>query len=96
MMEEAWVNEKFAPEILPHKMEVVDCLLGQIAYMEENLQSLACTDFRKSVHQLEVDRLRFLGTFLLISHIPSEQVAGFHLPCVQARNHIQDVYERYH
>nr|CAH7755197.1 unnamed protein product [Callosobruchus chinensis] len=65
MMEEAWVNEKFAPEILPHKMEVVDCLLGQIAYMEENLQSLACTDFRKSVHQLEVDRLRFLGTFFI-------------------------------
>ncbi|VEN37442.1 unnamed protein product [Callosobruchus maculatus] len=30
MMEEAWVNEKFAPEILPHKMEVVDCLLGRL------------------------------------------------------------------
>nr|CAI5826563.1 unnamed protein product [Callosobruchus analis] len=73
MMEESWVNEKFAPEILPHKMEIVDCLLGQIAYMEENLQSLACADFRKSVHQLEVDRLRFLGMLFIISYIRSEQ-----------------------
>lgn len=60
ILEEAWVNEKFAPEILPHKAEVVDCLLGQISVMEENLQNLSCTDFRKSIYQMEVERLRFL------------------------------------
>lgn len=60
LMEEAWRNEKFAPEILPNKSEVVDCLLGQISYMEENLRNLKSTDFQKSIHQLEVDRLRFL------------------------------------
>ncbi|KAI4465458.1 sld5 protein [Holotrichia oblita] len=38
LMEEAWRNEKFAPDILPNKSEVVDCLLGQISYMEENLR----------------------------------------------------------
>ncbi|KRT79028.1 hypothetical protein AMK59_8390, partial [Oryctes borbonicus] len=60
LMEEAWRNEKFAPEMLPQKSEVVDCLLGQISYMEENLRNLKSTDFQKSIHQLEVDRLRFL------------------------------------
>lgn len=61
-MEETWINEKFAPEILPHKSEIVDCLLGQISYMEDNLQNLTSKDFRKSAHQLEIDRLRFLIT----------------------------------
>ncbi|KAI4465451.1 sld5 protein [Holotrichia oblita] len=60
LMEEAWRNEKFAPDILPNKSEVVDCLLGQISYMEENLRNLKTADFQKSIHQLEVDRLRFL------------------------------------
>ncbi|CAH0557614.1 unnamed protein product [Brassicogethes aeneus] len=60
LMEEAWLNEKFAPEILPHKFDVVECLLGQITYMEDNIQNLESKDFRKTIHQLEVDRLRFL------------------------------------
>ncbi|XP_018576130.1 DNA replication complex GINS protein SLD5-like [Anoplophora glabripennis] len=60
LMEEAWINEKFAPEILPHKAEIVDCLLGQISYMESNIQSLESRDFKKSIHLLEVDRLHFL------------------------------------
>lgn len=60
IVEEAWINEKFAPEILPNKSELVDCLLEQLTFMEENLLNLSCTDFKKSIHQMEVDRLRFL------------------------------------
>ncbi|XP_023019795.1 DNA replication complex GINS protein Sld5 [Leptinotarsa decemlineata] len=60
LMEESWSNEKFAPEILPHKFEIVECLLDQITSMEGNIRRLNSTDFRKSIHQLEVDRLRFL------------------------------------
>lgn len=69
IIEEAWVNEKFAPEILPHKSEIVDCLLEQITFMEENLKNLRTTDFRKSIHQLEVDRLRFLVSSYLRTRI---------------------------
>lgn len=69
IMEEAWVNEKFAPEILPHKAEIVDCLLGQVTFMEENLKKLSATDFRKSIHQLEVDRLRFLVSSYLRTRV---------------------------
>ncbi|KAJ8961190.1 hypothetical protein NQ318_008873 [Aromia moschata] len=35
LMEEAWMNEKFAPEILPHKSELVDCLLGLEQHFEK-------------------------------------------------------------
>lgn len=59
-MEETWINEKFAPEILPHQKELVECILEQIRYVEENIGSLDSKHFTKSIHQLQVDRLRFL------------------------------------
>lgn len=65
LMESAWLNEKFSPEILPHKTEIVDCLLGQISYMEENLENLESNDFQKSLHQMETYRLRYLVTSYL-------------------------------
>lgn len=30
---QAWQNERFAPELLEHKTEVVDCILEQIKEM---------------------------------------------------------------
>ena len=30
---QAWQNERFAPELLEHKTEVVDCILDQIKEM---------------------------------------------------------------
>lgn len=64
-MEATWLNEKFAPEILPHKAEVVDCLLGQISYMEKNLENLDGGSTYKMLHQMELDRLRFVVTSYL-------------------------------
>lgn len=64
-MEAAWLNEKFAPEILPHKAEVVECLLGQISYMEKNLENLDSGSTYKMLHQMELDRLRFVVTSYL-------------------------------
>ncbi|KAB0798128.1 hypothetical protein PPYR_09121 [Photinus pyralis] len=60
LMEEAWLNEKFAPEILPHKYDIVECLLGQISHVEENLTNVGNDDLRRSLHQMELDRLRYL------------------------------------
>lgn len=79
IIEEAWVNEKFAPEILPHKAEIVDCLLEQIQFMEENLKNLSTTDFRKSIHQLEVDRLRFLVSSYLRTRIEKIETYVTHI-----------------
>ena len=35
-LEQAWMNELFAPELLQPQIEVVDCLLDQIKSAEEN------------------------------------------------------------
>uniref|UniRef100_A0A6V7HNT6 DNA replication complex GINS protein SLD5 n=1 Tax=Bracon brevicornis TaxID=1563983 RepID=A0A6V7HNT6_9HYME len=59
-LEKAWLNEKFAPEILPHKSNHVDCLLHHISYMEENLRRLPKGDLRLSIHRMEIDRIRYL------------------------------------
>ena len=55
-----WINEKFAPDILDHQMEIVDCMLEQIEEQESNLDSarsnsnLRKGDLRISLHTLEV------------------------------------------
>ncbi|XP_043288004.1 DNA replication complex GINS protein SLD5 [Venturia canescens] len=59
-MDNAWLNEKFAPEILPHETELVDCMLRQIAYMLENVKRLKEDDLRLGLHTLEVERIRFV------------------------------------
>jgi GINS complex subunit 4 len=78
MMEEVWLNEKFAPEILPNKQEIVDCVLGQLAFMEENLATLPCSDFKKGIHQLEVDRIRYLVTSYLRHRLEKIETYVFH------------------
>ncbi|XP_012261832.1 DNA replication complex GINS protein SLD5 [Athalia rosae] len=59
-IENAWLNEKFAPEILPHQSDFVDCMLQQISHMEDNMQKLKKTDLRFTVHKMEIDRIRFV------------------------------------
>lgn len=65
ILEESWLNEKFSPEILPHRNEMVECMLEQINQMEENLNKLKKGDFRVIVHQMELDRIRFIITSYL-------------------------------
>lgn len=59
-MEQIWLNEKFAPEILPHRLEVVECLYLQIEAMEKNLEGLEKDDIRKLIHELELSRIKYL------------------------------------
>jgi len=79
LMEEAWLNEKFSPEILPHKTEIVEILLGQLAYIEENLKKLKNTDFKRGLHQMEVDRLRFLITSYLRVRVEKIEIYSTHI-----------------
>ncbi|KAJ8935672.1 hypothetical protein NQ314_012693 [Rhamnusium bicolor] len=79
LMEEAWINEKFAPEILPHKSELVEALLGQISHMEENLRDVESIDFKNSIHQLEVDRLRFLVSSYLRTRLEKIETYVAHI-----------------
>ncbi len=59
-MTSAWINEKFAPVLLPYQTQIVDCLLDQIKQMEGNLKEVGKADFRVPLHKLELARVRFL------------------------------------
>lgn len=54
---QAWLNEKFSPEILPYLGDVVDCLLDQLTHMQENLQQIDKGDFRVTIHRMEVNAI---------------------------------------
>lgn len=79
LMEEIWVNEKFSPEILPNKIEVVDCVLGQLSFMEKNISTLPSSDFKKGLHQLEIDRIRYVVTSYLRQRLEKIEMYVFHI-----------------
>ncbi|XP_077992723.1 DNA replication complex GINS protein SLD5-like [Glandiceps talaboti] len=64
-LEEAWLNEKFAPELLESKSDLVECMLEQIQQMEENLRRCKKGDFRIIIHRMELDRIRYIITSYL-------------------------------
>ncbi|TUG04229.1 DNA replication complex GINS protein SLD5 [Bagarius yarrelli] len=62
-LEEAWLNEKFSPELLENKSELVECVMEQLTHM--NLQRVKKGDLKASIHRMEIDRIRFvLSSFL--------------------------------
>merc|ERR1719351_577867 len=65
-LHDAWINEKFAPELLENQIEVVDCLLGQIAHIEEKIAAEKLQNgsnpknkFAASVYKMEIGRFIF-------------------------------------
>ncbi|XP_002742086.1 DNA replication complex GINS protein SLD5-like [Saccoglossus kowalevskii] len=73
-LEEAWLNEKFAPDLLETKVELVECMLEQIQQMEENLKRCKKGDFRIIIHRMEIDRIRYIiSSYLRIRLCKIEQ-----------------------
>uniref|UniRef100_A0A673C470 DNA replication complex GINS protein SLD5 n=1 Tax=Sphaeramia orbicularis TaxID=375764 RepID=A0A673C470_9TELE len=68
-LEEAWLNEKFSPELLENKSEVVECVMEQLTHMEANLQRVKKGDTKASVHRMEIDRIRFVLSSYLRSRL---------------------------
>lgn len=77
-LEMMWSNEKFAPELLECKTEIVDCMLDQIAEMNGNIPKAKKSDFRVAIHKMEVDRIRYvLSSYLRIRLEKIEKFAQF-------------------
>lgn len=55
-----WQNERLSPEILPHRNDMVECMLGQIQHMERNINKLPKTDLRASIHKMELNRIKYI------------------------------------
>ncbi|KAI3372413.1 hypothetical protein L3Q82_022902 [Scortum barcoo] len=68
-LEEAWMNEKFSPELLENKSEVVECVMEQLTHMEANLQRVKKGDAKASIHRMEIDRIRFVLSSYLRSRL---------------------------
>ncbi|CAF95319.1 unnamed protein product, partial [Tetraodon nigroviridis] len=66
---QAWLNEKFSPELLENKSEVVECVMEQLTHMEANLQRVKKGDMKASVHRMEIDRIRFVLSSYLRSRL---------------------------
>ncbi|XP_041973778.1 DNA replication complex GINS protein SLD5 [Aricia agestis] len=60
VLQNAWQNERLAPEILPHRNDMIECMLGQIQHMERNINKLPKTDFRALVHKMELSRIKYI------------------------------------
>ncbi|XP_074837653.1 DNA replication complex GINS protein SLD5 [Carettochelys insculpta] len=59
-LEQAWLNEKFAPELLESKAEIVECVMEQLDHMESNLKRAKQGDLKISIHRMEIERIRYV------------------------------------
>jgi GINS complex subunit 4 len=54
IIEQAWLNEKFSPELLPHQAEIVECIMDQLHEMQRNIDRVKKADFKVGIHKMEV------------------------------------------
>lgn len=56
------INETIAPEVLPFEEAIVDCIVDQVQYMQDNLKRVASKlgSFCVEQHQMELERFRFV------------------------------------
>ncbi|XP_055550640.1 DNA replication complex GINS protein SLD5 [Wyeomyia smithii] len=59
-LQRAWLNEKFAAQILPYEEAIVDMVMSQLVYMEENLASTNKNEMLYITHRMEVERIRYV------------------------------------
>lgn len=91
-IQQAWLNEKFSPEILPQQTDFVDCLLEQIKEMEGNLDKLPKTDPKLDLHKLELERIKFLITSYLRTRL--KKIESLHVSVLEeeAKRSENDAY----
>ncbi|XP_053975947.1 DNA replication complex GINS protein SLD5 [Hylaeus anthracinus] len=91
-IEEAWLNEKFAPEILPHQSDLVDCMLQQITHMEENIKRLEKGDLRLMIHRMELDRIKFVISSYLRARLEKIEKYTIHILSQEANRSPEECY----
>ncbi|XP_066591515.1 DNA replication complex GINS protein SLD5-like [Prorops nasuta] len=91
-IEAAWLNEKFAPEILPHQSDLVDCMLQQITHMEENMKRLEKGDLRLVVHGLELDRIKFVISSYLRTRLEKIEKYVWHILAQESNKSSEESY----
>lgn len=91
-LENAWYNEKFAPELLPHQSDIVELMLEQIAHIEENVKKLDKTDIRMIIHRMELERIRYVIASYLRCRL--EKIETFCSSIMRAEERRPDIEKR--
>ena len=85
-LQDAWINEKFAPDLLEHQNEVVECLLNQIAEIDQRIDSERLQrkkdqskNFGSALYKMEVARVRFVISSYLRIRLEKIQRFVFYL-----------------
>lgn len=91
-IEQAWLNEKSAPEILKHMSDHVDILLNHISAMEKNVEPLPRDDLRVSIHKMEIDRIRFLISSYLRTRLEKIELYAIDIIKEEAKRSENDRY----
>ncbi|XP_055953667.1 DNA replication complex GINS protein SLD5-like [Argiope bruennichi] len=78
-LEEVWVNEKLAPDLLQYESDVVEIIFDQIQHMETNLQKIEKKDFRVVFHEMELDRIKYVLSSYLRIRLEKIEKFGFNL-----------------
>lgn len=61
---EAWLNEKFSPELLETRIELIECMLVQVKELENSLSSKD-KDLSTVLQKIELERVKFvISSFL--------------------------------
>lgn len=91
-IENAWMNEKFSPEILPHQSDLVDCMLQQIVHMENNIKRLDKNDLRALVHRMELDRIQYVISSYLRTRLEKIEKYTFHILSEETNRSTEESY----
>lgn len=91
-IEKAWLNEKFAPEILPHESDLVDCMLQQITHMEQNMKRLDKGDLRLMIHRMEIDRIKFVVSSYLRTRLEKIEKYTIHILSQELNRSSEECY----
>eukprot|EP00794_Sanderia_malayensis_P005647 gene5647-6343_t len=78
-LEEAWLNEKFAPDLLESKVELVECVIEQVTEMDEKLKSAPKGDVAASLQIMELERVKYMMNSYLRKRIQKIEDFTIHL-----------------
>uniref|UniRef100_A0A182PYI7 GINS complex subunit 4 n=1 Tax=Anopheles epiroticus TaxID=199890 RepID=A0A182PYI7_9DIPT len=83
-LQRAWINEKFAPDLLPYDDALVEMVMTQLVHMEENLATTNKNDLLYIVHRMEVERIRFVVASYLRCRLQKLETYAPHILEVEA------------
>uniref|UniRef100_A0A915K8F6 DNA replication complex GINS protein SLD5 n=1 Tax=Romanomermis culicivorax TaxID=13658 RepID=A0A915K8F6_ROMCU len=74
LFKQVWLNEKMAPELLPHRDDIVCCLLDELNRLDQELMGGHRADLSVSLRKMDIERLRYiLADYLRVRTVKIEK-----------------------